>query len=65
MGDNLLIPEEALTKIVNTKSDLQNCRNLYFDALVPAGVLFPGVCMCIVMTEYIACLHMLSDCILG
>lgn len=61
----MLIPEEALTKIVNTKTDLQNCRNLYFDALVLAGVLFPGVCMCIVMTENVACLHMLSDCILG
>ena len=61
----MLIPEEALTKIVNSKSNLLNCRNLYFDALVPAGVLFPGVCTFIVMTEYVACLHILSDCIWG
>lgn len=64
IGDNLLIPEEALTKIIDTKSDLLNCRNLYFDAFVPAGVLFHGMRTCIVLIEYVSCLHMLNDCIL-
>lgn len=59
------IPEEALTKIIDTKSDLLNCKNLYFDALVLAGVLFHGMCTCIVVIEYVSCLHMLNDCILG
>lgn len=65
----MLIPEEALTKIIDTKSDLLNCRNLYLDALVPAGIFFHGMrtCsgMCIVLIEFVSCLHMLNDCILG